>query len=157
VFSLSVRFPNVSGSLRRRVRRASPGKTQHLPISRPASVRSTGYQASLSHASSTTSSPLPYSPAKGGIRYVHRFCLMLPSDGPFLVPALASLALPFRPVTAGDFTSSLSTRRPASASCQAHIQSPLAQPGGYSGLIKSLTTQSIYYKSRGFDGYIIMF
>ena len=26
---------------------------------------------------------------------------MLPSDGPFLVPALALLALPFRPVTAG--------------------------------------------------------
>jgi hypothetical protein len=31
---------------------------------------------------------------------------MLPSDGPFLGPALALLALPFRPVTAGDFTSS---------------------------------------------------
>jgi len=33
---------------------------------------------------------------------------MLPLDGPFLEPALALSALPFRPVTAGDFTSSLS-------------------------------------------------
>jgi len=56
------------------------------------------------------------------IRYVHGFCLMLPPDGPFLEPALALLALPFRPVTAGDFTSSLSARRSASASCQAHIR-----------------------------------
>jgi len=46
---------------------------------------------------------------------------MLPPDGPFLEPALALLALPFRPVTAGDFTSSLSARRSASASCQAHV------------------------------------
>jgi hypothetical protein len=45
------------------------------------------------------------------------------------VPALALLALPFRPVTAGDFTSSLSTRRSASASCQAHMNYPAASSG----------------------------
>jgi hypothetical protein len=32
---------------------------------------------------------------------VHGFCLMLPPDAPFLETALALLALPFRPVTAG--------------------------------------------------------
>ena len=47
----------------------------------------------------STSSPLPFSWL--AVRYVHRFCLMLPPDAPFLEAALALLALPFRPVTAG--------------------------------------------------------
>ena len=38
-FSLSVRFSNVSRSFYRQIRRASLGKTHHLPISRPASLR----------------------------------------------------------------------------------------------------------------------
>jgi hypothetical protein len=87
-------------SLQRQCRRASPGKTHRLPVSRPnfTAVRFTGYQGSPSHVGST-SLPLPYS--RFAVRYVHRFCLMLPSDIPFLDNALALLALPFRPVTAG--------------------------------------------------------
>ena len=61
------------------------------------SVRFSGYQASLNHACST-SSPTPYS--RFAVRYVHGFCLMLPSDTPISGHALALLASSFRPVTA---------------------------------------------------------
>lgn len=117
--SLSGRFSTASDSIQRQVSRASLGKTQHLPISRPTSLRFTGYWASLSHACST-SSPLPYS--RFAVRYVHGFCLMLPPDGPLLVTALALSALPFRPVTAGSFASSLAAGSAAAASCQAHVK-----------------------------------
>ena len=81
-------------------RRASLGKTHQPPCipSNFTKVLFTGYQDSPSHDGSA-SSPLPYS--RFAVRYVHRFCLMLPSDAPFLETALALLALPFRPVTAG--------------------------------------------------------
>ena len=45
---------------------------------------------------------------------------MLPSDAPFLETALALLALPFRPVTAGS-CSTLSVVYTASAPCQTHV------------------------------------
>ena len=61
------------------------------------SVRFSGYPVSLYHACST-SSPTPYS--RFAVRYVHGFCLMLPSDTPISGHALALLASPFRPVTA---------------------------------------------------------
>jgi hypothetical protein len=61
------------------------------------SVRSSGYQVSPSHVGST-SSPTPYS--RFAVRYVHGFCLMLPSDTPLSGNALALSASSFRPVTA---------------------------------------------------------
>jgi len=105
-FSCSAWFYSVDRSPQRQVRRVSLGKTHHLPISRPASHRfdSSGYQVLLCHACSTFS-PTPYS--RFAVRYVHGFCLMLPSDPPFLVDALALLALLFRPVTASGFFSSI--------------------------------------------------
>ena len=45
------------------------------------SVQFSGYQVSLLQACST-SSPTPYS--RFAVRYVHGFCLMLPSNTPFL-------------------------------------------------------------------------
>ena len=56
-----------------------------------------GYQVSL-YLACSTSSPTPYS--RFAVRYVHRFCLMLPSDTPLSGNALALLASSFRPVTA---------------------------------------------------------
>ena len=61
------------------------------------SVQFSGYQVSLYHACST-SSPTPYS--RFAVRYVHGFCLMLPSDTPLSGNALALSASSFRPVTA---------------------------------------------------------
>ena len=55
---------------------------------------------------------------------------MLPLDAPFLETALALLALPFRPVTAGVSPVSAGllptplVRSSASASCQAHVIIP---------------------------------
>ena len=61
------------------------------------SGRFSGYQASPSHVGST-SFPTPSS--RFAVRYVHGFCLMLPSDTPISGNALALLASSFRPVTA---------------------------------------------------------
>jgi hypothetical protein len=46
---------------------------------------------------------------------------MLPSDAPFLETALALLALPFRPVTAGCLFHFLCGNYTASVSCQTHV------------------------------------
>jgi hypothetical protein len=64
-------------------RRASLGKMHQPPCipSHFTAVRFTGYQASLSH-DGLTSSPRPSS--RFAVRYVHRFCLMLPPDSPSL-------------------------------------------------------------------------
>ena len=95
-----VGFSKIPDNMESQHRRASLGKTHQPPCipSNFTKVRFTGYQDSPSHDGSA-SSPLPYS--RFAVRYVHRFCLMLPSDAPFLETALALLALPFRPVTAG--------------------------------------------------------
>ena len=61
------------------------------------SGRFPGYQASPSHVGST-SSPTPSS--RFAVRYVHGFCLRLPSNTPISGDALALLASSFRPVTA---------------------------------------------------------
>ena len=61
------------------------------------SGRFSGYQASPSHVGST-SFPTPSS--RFAVRYVHGFCLMLPSDIRISRNALALLASSFRPVTA---------------------------------------------------------
>ena len=105
-FAFAVRFYRIVGNIQSQHRRASLGKT-HQPPCIPSDfteVRFTGYQDSPSHDGSA-SSPLPYS--RFAVRYVHRFCLMLPSDAPFLETALALLALPFRPVTAGSLPHSM--------------------------------------------------
>ncbi len=64
-------------------RRVSLGKMHQPPCipSNFTAIRFTGYQVSPSHDGST-SSPRPYS--RFAVRYVHRFCLMLPPDSPFL-------------------------------------------------------------------------
>ena len=61
------------------------------------SVQFSGYQASPSHVGSA-SFPTPSS--RFAVRYVHGFCLMLPSDTPISGNALALSASSFRPVTA---------------------------------------------------------
>ena len=76
-------------------RRASLGKTPHLPRSRPASRRvdHSGYQASRIHACSAFS-PTPSS--RFAVRDVPGFCLMLPPDIPFLkmpLPCWRSLSV----------------------------------------------------------------
>lgn len=83
-----------SAALQHQCSRASLGKTHHLPISRPASrqVGYSRYQALPSHAGST-SLPTPFS--WFALRYVHRFCLMLPSDiHLWFCPCLVGVALP---------------------------------------------------------------
>jgi hypothetical protein len=64
-------------------RRASLGKMLQPPCisSNFTAVRFTGYQVSFIHVNST-SFPRPYS--RFAVRYVHRFCLMLPPDSSLL-------------------------------------------------------------------------
>jgi len=114
------RFCGIFDDLPSQCRRASLGKTHYPPRipSNFTAVQFTGYQTSLIQAG-LVSSPLPYS--WFAVRYVHRFCLMLPSDAPFLETALALLALPFRPVTAGVLLLPAYARSSDSAPCQAHI------------------------------------
>jgi len=71
------------GNFKPQSRSASRGKARHLLVSRPASVRfgPAGYRDLLYHACSPPSTH-PYS--RFAIRYVHEFCLMLPSDPPSL-------------------------------------------------------------------------
>ena len=92
------------------IRRASWVRLHDLPVSRPASHRFDfpGYQASPCHGGSTFS-PTPSS--RFAVRYVHRFCLMLPSDTPFPAVPLPCWLLPFRPGDGGRFTSGLDSRR----------------------------------------------
>jgi len=65
----------------------SLGKTHHLPISRPAPCQFdiSGYQVSRTRVCSTFF-PTPYS--RFAVRYVHRFCLMLPPGPPLPVAPL---------------------------------------------------------------------
>ena len=58
---------------------------------------------------------------------------MLPPDGPFLKPALALLALPFRPGTAGALLPAcVCAGKSANASCQAHNEAaPLSRSGSW--------------------------
>jgi len=82
-----VRFMVPSRNSQNQNRRTSPGKIAappHIP-SNFTSVRFTGYQGLLWYACSP-SSPQPYS--WFAVRYVHRFCLMLPPDTPSLVMPL---------------------------------------------------------------------
>ena len=78
-----VRFMAPAGNDRGQGRRTSPGKIAPPPhiSSSFTSVRFTGHQDSLTYACSS-SSPLPFS--WFAVRYVHGFCLMLPSDTPSL-------------------------------------------------------------------------
>ena len=94
------------------------------------SVQFAGYQASRYHVCST-SSPTPYS--RFAVRYVHGFCLMLPSDTPLSGYALALLASSFRPVTADHIMSQASPGTAAYASCQAHVSIPRQSRGLYLG------------------------
>jgi len=76
-----------------------------------------GYQASPSHAGST-SAPTPSS--WFAVRYVHGFCLMLPPDTPFLVVPLPCWRRPsVRKRRTIMFPTSSETA--ACASCQAHV------------------------------------
>ena len=55
---------------------------------------------------------------------------MLPSDAPFLETALALLAWPFRPVTAGGLSLPANAgSSSANAPCQAHMNHPAASSG----------------------------
>ena len=130
---LRLRFYRILGNLESQRRRASLGKTHYPPCipSNFTAVQSTGYQTSPIHAG-LISSPLPYS--WFAVRYVHRFCLMLPSDAPFLETALALLALPFRPVTAGVLLLPAYARSSDSAPCQAHVKSRNFLRGPHKGL-----------------------
>ena len=78
----------------------SLGKTHHLPIFRPPTCRVgiSGYQVSPKPVSST-SFPTPSS--RFAVRYVHRFCLMLPPGPPLSDGTLALLASSFRPEDGG--------------------------------------------------------
>ena len=129
--SSSSRFAVVAGNLPRQDRRASLGKTPHLPRSRPASrwVDYSGYQASRIHACSAFSPP-PSS--RFAVRYVPGFCLMLPPDIPFLVmplPCWRSLSVRSRQAVYFQPPAG----RSAWASCQAHIKDPRRKRTGYSG------------------------
>jgi hypothetical protein len=78
-----VRFMALPRNSQSQNRRISPGKIAappHIP-SNFTSVRFAGYQDSLTYACSS-SSPPPFS--WFAVRYVHGFCLMLPSDTPSL-------------------------------------------------------------------------
>jgi len=90
------------------------------------SVQCSGYQASPSHVGSP-SSPTPSS--RFAVRYVHGFCLMLPPDTPFLVMPLPCWRRPsVRSRRTIMFPTSSETA--ACASCQAHINIPVARPRG---------------------------
>ncbi len=122
----SIWFSAVAGNLRRQSRRASLGKTHHLPISRPASCRfgSPDIRSRLV----TSTRPPPQHHIAGSL-----FATYTGSASCFLQTsisghALALLASSFRPVTA-DPLSQLSPGTPACASCQAHVSAPPAKPG----------------------------
>jgi len=55
---------------------------------------------------------------------------MLPPDAPFLETALALLALPFRPVTAGVLLLPANAGSSDCAACQAHMNYPAAELRG---------------------------
>jgi len=58
---------------------------------------------------------------------------MLPPDAPFLETALALLALPFRPVTAGVLLLPANAGSSDCAACQAHMNNLVASDGVSNG------------------------
>jgi hypothetical protein len=91
-----VGFLTALDSLGRQTSRASRVRRTPWPISRPVPRRFRFPQISgLAFRAGSTASPTPSS--RFAVRYVHGFCLMLPSDTPFLVKCPCHfLALPFR-------------------------------------------------------------
>jgi hypothetical protein len=84
-----VGFLTALDSLGRQTSRASRVRRTPWPISRPAPRRFRFPQISgLAFRAGSTASPTPSN--RFAVRYVHGFCLMLPSDTPFLVSALAT-------------------------------------------------------------------
>ena len=108
-----------SATIDNRTGRASLGKTHHLPIFRPPTCQFgiSGYQVSPIRVCST-SSPTPSS--RFAVRYVHRFCLMLPPGPPLPVEPLPCWRRPSVRKTADHKCSSVSAGTAAPASCQAH-------------------------------------
>ena len=106
----------------------SLGKTQHLPIFRPASCQfdTSGYQVSPILVC-LTFSPTPYS--RFAVRYVHRFCLMLPPGPQLPVAPLPCWRRPSVRKTADHKCSSYFAGTAALASCQAH-KDPYAERRG---------------------------
>ena len=104
----------------------SAGRTYHLPIFRPPTCQFgiSGYQVSPIRVCST-SSPTPSS--RFAVRYVHRFCLMLPPGPPLPVEPLPCWRRPSVRKTADHKCSSVFAGTAAPASCQAH---PLTTSGG---------------------------
>ena len=95
-----VRFSNVYCSFQRQVRRASLGKTHCLPISRPTSLRFG--PPDIRSRSLTPARPPPRCHIVGSLFATHMgsvSCFLRTAH--YWKPALALLALPFRPVTVG--------------------------------------------------------
>lgn len=115
-------------------RRASLGKTHHLPISRPASCR---FSAPDIRSRLVTSARPPPQHHLAGSLFATRFCLMLPPDSPFLEMPLACWRRPsVRKRRTIMFPTSSETA--ACASCQAHVKFPAQR----AGLSKTLKTNS---------------
>ena len=116
----AIRFSTPARSRPEQSRRSSPGKTHCLPISRPAPLRfgSPDIRTCLVKPAR----PPPRCHLAGSL-----FATYMGSASCFLQTpvsgfALALLAWPFRPVTAGVLVSLLAFTRSSSAPCRAHIK-----------------------------------
>ena len=118
------RFSNVYCSLQRQVRRVSLGKTHHLPISRPTSLRFG--PPDIRSRSPTPARPPPRCHIVGSLfaTYTGSASCFLQTPRFQKCPCLVGVALPSG--NGGHFTSGSHARRSASASCQAHVKLPAA-------------------------------
>ena len=122
-FALSVRFYDTPRNFRYQCRRASLGKTHHLPISRPTSLRFGS--PDIRPRTPTHARPPPRCHIVGSLfaTYMGSASCFLQTPHFWKCPCLVGVALPSG--NGGLFiTSNPSVRSSASAPCQAHVKNP---------------------------------
>ena len=120
--SSSSRFAVVSGNLQQQDRRASLGKTHHLPISRPASCQVSA--PDIRPRLVTSARPPPQHHLAGSLcaTYMGSASCFLPTSRFWRCPCLVGVVLPSD--NGGPSCSRLSSETAACASCQAHARLP---------------------------------
>jgi hypothetical protein len=122
--SSSSRFAVVAGNRRRQDRRASLGKTHHLPISRPASCQVSA--PDIRPRLVTSARPPPQHHLAGSLfaTYTGSASCFLPTPHCWRCPCLVGVVLPSG--HGGPSCSRRSSGTAACASCQAHMKNPAA-------------------------------
>ena len=146
--SSSSRFAVVAGTWRRLNRRASLGKTHHLPISRPASCQVSA--PDIRPRLITSARPLPQHHLAGWLfaTYTGSASCFLPTSRFWRCPCLVGVVLPSG--HGGPSCSQLSPGTAACASCQAHVNNPAQRAGLFK---KFQTTLSSNILRQGFVRY----